>query len=92
MGEKIICKPKPTVAEIITSIKDEIINPPEEITITMTLKGISAKRYFFITKLLETSTGESQEEIAKFLIRHGVEREMAKIAVAMEHLSQSSTS
>ena len=88
MEEKIVCRPIPTASEIIELIKDDIIDPPEEITISLTLKGIGAKRYNFVTKLLEASFGESQEEIAKFLITSGVEREIEKITQNMAHLNE----
>lgn len=88
MTEKasIWCKPIADPAAVIESIKDELQNPPDEISVTFTLKGRGAKRYFFISRLLETAFDETPEEIAKYLARLGVEQEIAKISIAIKKI------
>jgi hypothetical protein len=76
-------KPMKPAAELIDKIQKEIENPPEEIVINIKLTGIGAKRYYFVSKILQEGFDETSEDIAKYLIRLGVEQEITKITAAM---------
>lgn len=69
----------PSVAELVEVISKHIENPPEEITVSVTLKGRNAARYNFISEILKQTCNESEEEICKYLIILGVKQELAKL-------------
>lgn len=79
-------KPMQSPATIIDKVQEELKNAPDEVEIKFTLSGIGAKRYNFISKVLEIGFSESTEEIAKYLMRTGVEKEIERIMRAMKYL------
>jgi hypothetical protein len=71
----------PTPSEIISNIEKELATPPKEVAINLILTGNGAKRYHFIKSILSSSYPElDNEEIDKYLLRSGVERELERIA------------
>jgi len=79
-------KPMKSPAIIIEEVQEALKNSPEEIEITIKLSGIGAKKYNFISKVLEVGFGESSENISQYLLRAGIEREIARILKAMNYL------
>ena len=66
--------------EIITQLEKSLANLPTEISVNVILNGKSAQKYFFIKTLLMSSYPELFEnDIEKFIVRSGVERELERI-------------
>ena len=69
---------KPT--EIIKSVEEKLSNPPKEISVNLVLTGNGAKRYHFVMSILSSIYPElNEEEVHKYLLRSGVERELERI-------------
>lgn len=69
---------KPT--EIIKSVEEKLSNTPDEISVNLILTGNGAKRYHFVMSILASIYPElNEEEIHKYLLRSGVERELERI-------------
>lgn len=67
--------------EILNKINSELQNAPEEISINAILTGESARRYFFMKLILSSIAPEfDDEDISKYIIRSGIEREFDKIS------------
>lgn len=81
-------RPMKPAHEILAELEKELANPPEEIELNIKLTGLGAKKYFFISRLLEVGFEEAPEEIAKYLVRVGVEQEIIKIAAAASQISK----
>ena len=65
--------------DIIDNIHKNLNEPPEEISINIILKGTSAKKFHFVKTILLSSYPElSEEDIDKFIIRSGAERELER--------------
>lgn len=79
-------KPMESPAIIIEKVQEALKSAPEELEITVKLRGIGAKKYNFISKVLEVGFGESSENISQYLLRAGIEREIARILKAMSYL------
>ena len=64
-------------SDIVTTLEDKLKDLPTEVSINVILSGNSAKKFYFIKALLTSSYPELQEEeIDKFIVRSGVEREL----------------
>jgi len=71
----------PSPSEIISNIEKELATPPKEVAINLIFTGNGAKRYHFVKSILASSYPElDNEEIDKYLLRSGVERELERIA------------
>lgn len=57
----------------------DISDCPNEIPINLIVNGTLAKKLHFVLTLLSKYYNLSEEDILKFLIRQGVEREIEKI-------------
>ncbi len=69
---------KPT--EIIKAVEEKLSNVPDEVSVNLILTGNGAKRYHFVMSILESIYPElNEEEIHKYLLRSGVERELERI-------------
>lgn len=69
---------KPT--EIIKSVEEKLSNPPQEISVNLVLTGNGAKKYHFVMSILSSIYPElNEEEVHKYLLRSGVERELERI-------------
>jgi molybdopterin/thiamine biosynthesis adenylyltransferase len=79
-------KPMQSPAIILEKVQEALKDAPEDVELKFVLHGIGAKRYNFISKVLAIGFGESQEEIAKYLMRAGVEKEIERIMKAMKYL------
>ncbi len=67
--------------ELLNKINVELQNAPEEIAINTILTGIGAKKYHLMKTILSASNPElDEEDICKYIIRSGIEREMEKIS------------
>jgi hypothetical protein len=67
--------------EIMRQIQDDLQNTPDEIPINLILTGEGAKKFHFVKTVLFRSFPElSEEDIFKFIIRSGVERELARFS------------
>lgn len=67
--------------EILNKINSELVNAPSEISVNAILTGESAKKYFLMKTILASIAPEfDEEDVCKYIIRSGIEREMAKIS------------
>lgn len=67
--------------EILNKINSESVNAPSEISVNAILTGESAKKYFLMKTILASIAPEfDEEDVCKYIIRSGIEREMAKIS------------
>jgi hypothetical protein len=63
--------------QIFTTLQE----PPEEVSVNVIIKGVAAKKFHLIKTILKASYPELEdEEIDKFIIRSGVEREMSRLS------------
>jgi hypothetical protein len=53
---------------------------PDTLTFTVTLKGVSAARFYFIREIVKKFTGKNNEEIEQYLVVAGAERELERFA------------
>jgi len=61
-------------------VEEKLSNPPEEISVNLVLTGNGAKRYHFVMSILSSIYPElNEEEVHKYLLRSGVERELERI-------------
>lgn len=64
-------------SDIVTTLEEKLKDLPTEVSINVILNGNSAKKFYFIKALLTSSYPELlEEEIDKFIVRSGVEREL----------------
>lgn len=67
--------------DIVEKIEEAFRNPPEEISINVIIKGSSAAKYNILKTMLSASFPDLEdEEIDKYIIRAGVERELEKFS------------
>ncbi len=67
--------------EILNKINSELVNAPSEISVNAILTGESAKKYFLMKTILASIAPEfDEEDVCKYIIRSGIEREMEKIS------------
>lgn len=67
--------------EIFKKIQSDLEDCPKEISINVVLKGESARKFFIIKKILNITLPElDEDDIDKFIVRSGVEREIGKIS------------
>jgi hypothetical protein len=78
--------PMQSPAIIIEKVQEALKNAPEEFELTIKLRGLGAKKYNFISKVLEVGFGEPAENISQYLLRAGIEREISRILKAMSYL------
>ena len=65
------------MGKIFTTLQD----PPEEISVNVIIKGVAAKKFHLVQTILKASYPELEdEEVDKFIIRSGVEREMSRLS------------
>jgi hypothetical protein len=63
--------------QIFTTLQE----PPEEVSVNVIIKGVAAKKFHLVKTILKASYPELEdEEIDKFIIRSGVEREMSRLS------------
>jgi hypothetical protein len=63
--------------QIFTTLQE----PPEEVSVNVIIKGVAAKKFHLVQTILKASYPELEdEEIDKFIIRSGVEREMSRLS------------
>ena len=77
-------QPMKPAAEIIELVKADMQDVQEEITLTITLTGVGAGKYQFISNILQHGFGESPENIAKYILRAGIEREIERVTESMQ--------
>ena len=67
--------------DIVDRIEDAFKNPPKEIAINVIIKGSSAAKFNILKTMLSASFPDLEdEEIDKYIIRAGVERELEKFS------------
>lgn len=67
--------------DIMQKIFTILQEPPEEVSVNVIIKGVAAKKFHLIQTILKASYPELEdEEIDKFIIRSGVEREMSRLS------------
>ena len=67
--------------DIMQQIFTKLQEPPEEVSVNVIIKGVAAKKFHLIQTILKASYPELEdEEIDKFIIRSGVEREMSRLS------------
>jgi hypothetical protein len=72
---------QPNPAEILRKVNESIISAPDEIAVNVIISGNGAKKFHIIRTFLSESYPDLDiEEIDKYILRSGVERELAKIA------------
>jgi hypothetical protein len=68
-------------SEILNKINSELHNAPDEISVNAILTGESAKKYFIMKTILASIAPEfDEEDVCKYIIRSGIEREFDKIS------------
>lgn len=78
---------KINASEILSKINAELPNAPEEIPINAILTGEAAKKYFLMKTILSSVAPEfDEEDICKYIIRSGIEREFGKISDVWKHV------
>lgn len=67
--------------EIVDKVEQAMMNPPDEVAVNVLLTGVSAKKFHIIKTLIESSMPDLEEDdILKYIIRAGVERELEKFS------------
>ena len=67
--------------DIMQKIFTTLQEPPEEVSVNVIIKGVAAKKFHLVKTILKASYPELEdEEIDKFIIRSGVEREMSRLS------------
>jgi len=68
-------------SEVLNKINSELQSSPDEISINVILTGIGAKKFHLVKTIISSTNPEfDEEEICKYIIRSGIEREMEKIS------------
>ena len=71
--------------DIMSTITSKLQNAPDEIAVNIIIKGVAAKKLHLVQTILAASYPElEEEEIDKFIIRSGVEREMSRLSAIFE--------
>lgn len=72
---------KKPIAEITEQVQEAAVNVPETIEIpAMTLTGQVAAHYHVLGTIIKASMGFTDEEVAYYLLRIGIQREIGLIA------------
>ena len=67
--------------DIIREVNDAVVNPPDEISVNVILKGNSAKKFHIVKTILTSSYPElDEDEIDAYIIRSGIHRELEKLS------------
>lgn len=67
--------------EIVDKVEQAMMNPPDEVAVNVLLTGVSAKKFHIIKTLIASSMPDLEEDdILKYIIRAGVERELEKFS------------
>ena len=78
---------KINATEILNKINSELPNATEEIPVNAILTGEAAKKYFLMKTILSSVAPEfDEEDICKYIIRSGLERELSKISDVWKHV------
>ena len=65
--------------DILNNMESLIKDLPDETAINVIIKGSSAKKFLFVKTFLSSSFPEiSEDDIVKFILRSGVQRELEK--------------
>jgi hypothetical protein len=65
--------------DILNNMESLIKDLPDETAINLIIKGSSAKKFLFVKTFLSSSFPEiSEDDIVKFILRSGVQRELEK--------------
>jgi hypothetical protein len=63
--------------EIIKDLESFLQDAPDEVSVNVIIKGSSAKKFLYVKTLLSSSFPElDEDDIVKFIIRSGVQREL----------------
>lgn len=66
---------------MLAEVNEKLANIPEEISVSVILKGEGAKKYHFVKSVLSSAYPElDEDDIDKFIVRSGIEREMARFS------------
>lgn len=70
---------------LLKEVNSKLTNIPEEISVNVILKGVGAKKYHFVKSVLSSAYPElDEDDIDKFIVRSGIEREMARFSKIWE--------
>lgn len=67
----------------IRRILQKAMVPPTEVNLKINITGRGAARYYFTSLFLQNILEKTEEEIAHYLLRKGVEFELAKLSMAI---------
>jgi hypothetical protein len=66
---------------LLAEVNLKLANIPDEISVNVILKGEGAKKFHFVKSILTSAYPElDEDDIDKFIVRSGVEREMARFS------------
>ena len=66
---------------LLAEVNSKLSKIPEEISVNVILKGEGAKKFHFVKSILTSAYPElDEDDIDKFIVRSGVEREMARFS------------
>lgn len=66
-------------ADILKDLESFLETSPEEVAVNVIIKGSAAKKFLYVKTFLSSSFPElSEDDIVKFIIRSGVQRELEK--------------
>ena len=66
-------------ADILKDLESFLETSPEEVAVNVIIKGTAAKKFLYVKTFLASSFPElSEDDIVKFIIRSGVQRELEK--------------
>ena len=69
------------INEIVKRLNEALSDAPEEVAVNVILTGNGAKRFHIVKSLLSSSYPELEDdEIDKFILRSGIERELARFS------------
>lgn len=67
--------------DILREVNEAVVNPPNEVSVNVILKGNSAKKFHIVKTILTSSYPElDEDEIDAYIIRSGVHRELEKLS------------
>jgi len=81
----------PSMARLSKVASEALTGAPDEVTVTITLRGFGAKRYHFASRLLQAAFGMSVEEAGAYLLRMGAETEIHKMGSLYQKATQGDT-
>lgn len=73
-------------SNILKKIDNDINNYPQEVSVNVILKGESARKFHIVKTILSNVVPElDSDDIDKFILRSGVEREIVKLATIWDN-------